>query len=149
MFYIENNSGYNVDTKYVKKCVKVLLKYLNEKRDFSIHFVTKDEIRTLNKEYRGNDDSTDILTFRFQDGEEFPFSDNNDLGDMFISYEDMLDNTLTYSVDEKEELSRLLLHGILHLEGLDHKTNDTNKEEMLIKQESILKELKIKTLKNF
>lgn len=149
MFYIENNSGYNVDTKYVKKCVKVLLKYLNEKRDFSIHFVTKDEIHTLNKEYRGNDDSTDILTFRFQDGEEFPFSDNNDLGDMFISYEDMLDNTLTYSVDEKEELSRLLLHGILHLEGLDHKTNDTNKEEMLIKQESILKELKIKTLKNF
>lgn len=149
MFYIENNSGYNVDTKYVKKCVKVLLKYLNEKRDFSIHFVTKDEIHILNKEYRGNDDSTDILTFRFQDGEEFPFSDNNDLGDMFISYEDMLDNTLTYSVDEKEELSRLLLHGILHLEGLDHKTNDTNKEEMLIKQESILKELKIKTLKNF
>ena len=83
------------------------LEYFDEKGDFSVTFVSDDEIRTLNREYRNIDSPTDILTFRL--------------------------------ADWKDELRRLLLHGLMHLRGWDHSTNDFSAEPMLIEQEKILK----------
>ena len=143
MYYVENETEEKVDLKEVRAILKKIVSYYGEKRDFSVTFVTDSEIQELNKEYREIDAPTDILTFRLDDTPSFPISfededvdflNNEEMGDIFISLDTMRRNAEEFGVREEEELSRLLLHGILHLRGLDHKTNDFEKEEMLKEQ---------------
>ncbi len=142
MHYIEDESG-SVDTAYADSIISRILSYLGEDGDFSLHFISDDEMRDLNREYRGIDDPTDILTFAINDGEAFPSveGEEKELGDIFISIDSMNRNADSLMVDRDEELRRLLVHGILHLRGLDHATNDFASEPMLIEQERIMKEL--------
>ena len=142
MYFIEDEHG-QVDEMNIEKSLDRILSHLGEEGDFSLHFISDDEIRKLNNEYRGKDEPTDVLTFRILDGEEFPSfpGEERELGDIFISPESMRRNAEAFSVSEDEELFRLLLHGILHLQGYDHSTNDFSSEPMLIRQEEIMKEL--------
>ena len=153
MYYVENETEEKVDLKEVRAILKKLVSYYGEKRDFSVTFVTDSEIQELNKEYREIDAPTDILTFRLDDTPSFPISfededvdflNNEEMGDIFISLDTMRRNAEEFGVREEEELSRLLLHGILHLRGLDHKTNDFGKEDMLKEQEEVLTKLSLK-----
>ena len=142
MYYIEPEDFPLLDE--VKEALNKFLKYLHEERDFSVSFVSDEEIRELNKEYRDIDAPTDILTFRLADSDiDFPLGDEEDseTGDIFISMESMRRNAKEFGVSENEELRRLLLHGLLHLRGLDHKSNDFSTEPMLVEQEKILKEI--------
>lgn len=142
MYYIECDDS-RVDEKSVESKLILLLEYLGETRDFSLHFVSDEEIQVMNNDYRSIDSPTDILTFAINDGDDFPILEEEeiDLGDVFISLDSMLRNAEEFKVSEDEELSRLLLHGLLHLRGMDHSTNDFTKEPMLIEQERILKEV--------
>lgn len=112
--------------------------------EFSVTFATEEHMHELNKEYRDIDDSTDILSFAAEDEdpEETPFFVAPDearvLGDMVICPEVMANNAKTFGVDQQEELRRLLIHGVLHLSGENHSTNDPS-EPMLIHQEELLK----------
>lgn len=152
MYYIEFEECSSVDEKLVKDTLELYLNYLKEKRDFSLHFIDDEEMQSLNYEYRGIDSPTDILTFAINDGDDFPilFDDDEiveeeeELGDVFISIDSMHRNALEFGVSDEEELKRLLLHGLLHLRGMDHKTNDFTTEPMLIEQERILSVLKLK-----
>ena len=154
MYYVENETEEKVDLKQVRAILKKIVAYYGEKRDFSVTFVTDNEIQELNREYREIDAPTDILTFRLDDAPSFPISfeeedvdflNNEEMGDIFISLDTMRRNAEEYGVKNEEELSRLLLHGILHLRGLDHKTNDFEKEEMLKEQEEVLTKLSLKS----
>ena len=142
MYYIENEEG-AVDTSEVEKDLDALLAYLDEDGDFSIHFITDEEMRNLNNSFRGKDEPTDILSFAINDGDEFPSmeGEERELGDIFISLESMRRNAESFSVSEDEELDRLLVHGILHLLGRDHATNDFSSEPMLLEQEKMMDEL--------
>ena len=131
--------------EFVRKNLDSFLSYFNETRDFSVTFVSDEEIKNLNREYRNIDLPTDILTFRLADGEDdFPAPEGEDeeMGDIFISLESMKRNASEFGVEENDELRRLLLHGLMHLRGWDHKTNDFNLEPMLIEQERILREIR-------
>ena len=154
MYYVENETEEKVDLKQVRAILKKIVAYYGEKRDFSVTFVTDNEIQELNREYREIDAPTDILTFRLDDAPSFPISfeekdvdflNNEEMGDIFISLDTMRRNAEEFGVKNEEELSRLLLHGILHLRGLDHKTNDFEKEEMLKEQEEVLTKLSLKS----
>ena len=154
MYYVENETEEKVDLKQVRAILKKIVAYYGEKRDFSVTFVTDNEIQELNREYREIDAPTDILTFRLDDAPSFPISfeeedvdflNNEEMGDIFISLDTMSRNAEEFGVKNEEELSRLLLHGILHLRGLDHKTNDFEKEEMLKEQEEVLTKLSLKS----
>ena len=154
MYYVENETEEKVDLKEVRAILKKIVSYYGEKRDFSVTFVTDSEIQELNKEYREIDAPTDILTFRLDETPSFPISfededvdflNNEEMGDIFISLDTMRRNAEEFGVREEEELSRLLLHGILHLRGLDHKTNDFETEEMLKEQEDVLAKLSLKS----
>ena len=142
MYYIENEEG-AVDTSEVEKDLDALLAYLDEDGDFSIHFITDEEMRNLNNSYRGKDEPTDILSFAINDGDEFPSmeGEEREIGDIFISVESMKRNAESFSVSAGEELRRLLVHGLLHLRGMDHSSNDFSSEPMLIEQERIMKAL--------
>ena len=112
--------------------------------EFSVSFIDEDHMNQLNMEFRGIDDSTDILSFAAEDDDGFGFitagTRKRVLGDMLICPEVLKRNALGFNVSETEELRRLLIHGVLHLSGENHQTNDPS-EPMLMKQEEILRKL--------
>ncbi|AEC01697.1 rRNA maturation RNase YbeY [Parasphaerochaeta coccoides] len=115
-----------------------------ENVEMSCSFVSDEEIRRLNAEWRDRDESTDILSFVQEDGEAMPSADGNEwrmLGDLVISPESLKRNSEYFTVSLDEELHRLLVHGMLHLLGDDHATNDPQ-EPMLIRQEEMLRRLR-------
>ena len=145
MFYVEKETEEDIDMKSVNSSLKAITDFLGERRDFSVTFVSDEEISALNREYRNMDNPTDILTFRLDDGEDFPIQweegeepEDEELGDIFISLESMRRNAMEFGCTEEEELKRLLIHGVLHLRGLDHATNDFSTEPMLKEQEEIM-----------
>jgi probable rRNA maturation factor len=109
--------------------------------DLSIALTDDPGIRLLNRDYRGKDEPTDVLSFGqgewFEDGEA---GRRYLAGDIVISLDSLMANSEYFGVDPDLELSRLVLHGILHLNGMDHEDNDPGRP-MLALQEKILEEL--------
>ena len=130
--------------------LKVLLLLKKDKWDLSILLCGDKTIKDLNKIYRGKDEATDILSFALDESRDFPpdegrRSGRHTPGDIVISLETMRKNARRFQVEEDEELRRLLIHGILHLDGMDHKGND-EAEPMLQLQENILATLSKKQI---
>lgn len=98
-------------------------------------------IQELNRTYRGKDEPTDVLSFAQSDEDSFPDPEGEGgfdvLGDIIISLDTLQRNAEYFTVPFKQELQRVIIHGILHLLGEDHRTNDPV-EEMLIRQESLV-----------
>lgn len=122
---------------------KVLAIVGKRKCELSCSFVSDETMRELNHTYRQKDESTDILSFvQSDDDDEFAFTPDEGepevLGDIVISLDAMERNCEAFGVTSEEELRRLLIHGVLHLTGWDHQTNDAD-EPMLVKQEALLK----------
>lgn len=142
-----DNSSYKnlYPAKDVRAFLNKVLKDVNLNNvEFSVSFVTEEHIHKLNKDYRDIDRSTDILSFAVEDDTDVDFilpgEEKRNLGDMLICPEVMNANAEYFNVSESEELKRLLIHGVLHLSGENHNTNDAT-EPMLIHQEEILKRL--------
>ena len=109
---------------------------------FSLSFVCAQTMKENNLAYRGIDDATDILTFAIaQDSDDdFPeIQEEKEWGDILICTQRMKENALRFGCTDTEELVRLIIHGLLHLSGLDHETNDFSCEPMLCRQEDLLK----------
>ncbi|HQB54701.1 MAG TPA: rRNA maturation RNase YbeY [Sphaerochaeta sp.] len=104
--------------------------------EVSVSFVGDATIQQLNRQYRNLDEPTDVLSFPQEEGEGF-FGPVRILGDIVISLDTMERNALLFDVEPSIELQRLLIHGVLHLLGRDHATNE-EREEMLLLQEKIL-----------
>ena len=132
--------------KYVREYLdKVLAELGLNNVEFSVSFIDEDRMHQMNKEFRNIDDSTDILSFAAEDEEDgFTFISagrrKRVLGDILICPQVLSRNAGSFGVTENEELRRLLIHGVLHLSGDNHSTNDPS-EPMLMKQEAVLKKL--------
>jgi len=121
--------------------LKVLEEIKRDNWELSILLCGDKTITALNSQYRNKNEPTDILSFNLgdtvQDGGKTVYLP----GDLVISLDTLRENAQYFDVNEDEELRRLLIHGILHLDGMDHET--TGKEEpMLAFQEEILNRLK-------
>ena len=122
-------------SKAADSFAKSVMKRLGLKNwELSVLFCNNRYIKTLNAQYRNKDESTDILSFPI--GEMSP-SGTYLAGDLVISLDALKENARFFKVSEDEELRRLLVHGILHLSGKDHRTNKA-KEPMLETQEGLL-----------
>ena len=125
---------------YLDDVVKRVLKHEDVKNAcFSIIFVDSNEIQRINKEYRGMDKVTDVISFALEDTKDDIDNDIRVLGDIYICIPRMLEQAEDYGHSIKRELSFLTVHGLLHLLGYDH----MNKEEekvMFALQELILNE---------
>lgn len=112
-----------------------LEKSLSIKKDINIIFVKQDQIRELNREYREKDEVTDLLSFNI-DSEDI-------LGEIYIYPEYIIKDISRENY--KEQIVRILVHGILHLQGYDHKKKfkkiDYKDEPMYIKQEEIVNKI--------
>ncbi|MDR1128830.1 MAG: rRNA maturation RNase YbeY [Treponema sp.] len=107
--------------------------------DLSILLCNDAYIRKLNAQYRGRDEATDVLSFSL--GESCPDGEGGERylpGDIVISLETLEENSRFFEVSFDEELRRVIIHGMLHLSGMDHETNGKS-EPMLLLQEEILK----------
>ncbi|MEO8072923.1 MAG: rRNA maturation RNase YbeY [Acidobacteriota bacterium] len=98
-----------------------------ENRSFTIAFVSDKKMRELNKTFRGKDSTTDVLSFLFE-ADEFD-AENNNLGDIAISLEQAEKQAAENNLDFETEIKQLILHGILHLCGYDHETDDGEMNE--------------------
>ena len=110
--------------------------------DLSVLLCGDKTIKQLNSQYRKKNEATDVLSFEL--GVEEAGEDGNPRclpGDVVISLDTLRENALYFNISEDEELRRLLIHGILHLSGMNHETN-SNTEPMIIRQEFILNKLK-------
>jgi len=102
---------------------------------FSVAFVSDRRMRELNSLFRGKDSTTDVLSFPHEPDEFDPDKDN--LGDIVISAEQAqkqaAENELTLDI----EIKQLILHGLLHLRGYDHETDngEMNAREMELRKE--------------
>ena len=121
----------------VKFCLKVLDKLEIKNWEISIMLCNDLIIKELNFKYRSRNEPTDVLSFT-QDLETV--GDIIYAGDIIISLETIKHNSKRFDVDIDEEFKRVLIHGILHLNGMNHKTNSMD-EEMLTIQEKILQSI--------
>ena len=120
-----------VDTEEIKQQIaKVLSSLDSNEYEISILFIGDQGIRDLNQRFRGVDRSTDVLSFP-QLFEGLPeISGALILGDVAISLETALRQTKKHGLSLEEELTLLLIHGILHLLGYDHEISDQEEELM-------------------
>lgn len=112
---------------------------IDENVQVSISFVGDEEIQRLNKDFRGVDNSTDVLSFPMDD--EFQIEETM-LGDVIINTKRVLEQAKEFGHSNTRELSYLTVHSILHLLGYDH-MEDEDKEIMRSKEKSIMDSLKI------
>lgn len=105
--------------------------------EFSVIVVDNEKIHELNKEFRGIDRPTDVITFALEDNEDFPMMDTRVLGDIYISLDKAKGQAVEYGHSFLRELAFLSIHGFLHLLGYDHMKEDEEKI-MFDKQEEIL-----------
>lgn len=137
-FTINDNYGYQ-DYEYLNSVIERTLKKEKVKNSLcSIIFVDEKEIQEINREYRGIDKVTDVISFAFEDNECVPDSIRM-LGDIYICIPRMKEQAKAYLHSEKRELSFLVVHGLLHLLGYDH-MNAEEESEMFNRQEEILNE---------
>ena len=123
--------GIKVDTRKIKQQIsKILISLDCNEHEISILFVGDQGIRDLNRQFRGIDRPTDVLSFpQFLEGEPEP-PGAPVLGDVAISLETARHQSKGHGLSLGEELILLLIHGILHLLGYDHEISNREEERM-------------------
>jgi probable rRNA maturation factor len=117
---------------------------LNRKGEWSLSviYVTPEQIHEINRDYRGVDRATDVISFAMQDdmSNVLTEEDNYELGDIFINVEAIRDQAELYGHSIRREACFLFCHGLLHLMGYDHMTKEDEKV-MFGLQDEILDEM--------
>lgn len=144
MFEIINET--NEDIKEIDT-INELLNFVIKKENlenclFNIIIVDNDYIHKLNKEYRGIDRPTDVISFALEDEVDNVKLDFRVLGDIYISLDKTYEQAKLYNHSFLRELSFLTIHGVLHLLGYDHMEKE-DEEIMFKKQDELLNEFGI------
>ena len=150
--------------KLLHEVIEAAAKYLNlpEGIELDLSIVSNEEIQVLNRDYRGLDKPTDVLSFALtevtsefdvdfahldlteeaeetEDLEETEFEDEEaipqHLGDIIISYPRAQEQAQDYGHSLDRELAFLAVHGFLHLNGYDHQTEEETQEMFKIQEE--------------
>lgn len=102
--------------------------------EVGVVLVDEHEMREINREHRGRDEPTDVLSFPIDEEDELPGVDRM-LGDVVICVPVLERQARENDVAPGDELVDLLVHGVLHLLGYDH---ETDQGEMLARQDAIV-----------
>lgn len=129
-------------------CYAAEVEQVPDGAEVSISFVDNEQIRIINRDYRGKDQPTDVISFALEEmgegeieiiGADIPPV----LGDIIISVPKAKEQATEYGHSLMRELGFLAVHGFLHLLGYDHETEEEEKE-MFAKQEQILEKYGLK-----
>ena len=133
---VNNLTSYRIDEERLLVLAEKIVK--EEKKEGRIGFalIGKDEIKELNRTYRGKDRTTDVLYF-FYGEEDF-------LGEVILCPEKIEEDA--EGKDFTREFFRVAIHGILHILGYDHEKSKEEEEEMQMKTDSLLDKLQKKQI---
>lgn len=133
MIYLDNQTrGSGLDAPAAARVLERLLEAIGERgSSVSLTFVRDPAMRALNREHRGKDAPTDVLSFPLHPPEAFDRRgatqprDRADgaermLGDVVVSVDTAARQAADYDVPLAREIERLLIHAVLHLAGHDH-----------------------------
>jgi rRNA maturation RNase YbeY len=133
--------SFNYETDFSLENETILSKWISSViseenfREGEINYIFCDDayLLKLNIEFLKHDTLTDIISFDYTMGKEIS-------GDIYISVERVADNAKDFKVDFKTELSRVMVHGVLHYCGYKDKT-ETNEKMMRMKENYYIKSI--------
>lgn len=109
------------EQKIIEWIDKVATSHNKEVGDLTYIFCSDEKILEINNQYLQHDYYTDIITFDYSE-------DNIISGDIFISLDTVKSNSEQFKTEYKEELHRVIIHGILHLSGFSDHTEEEEKQ---------------------
>ena len=123
VFINDEQREHSIDCALLESQGESILLFLGcENQELSVLLANDRKIRTLNKQYRGQDRATDVLSFSQNEEEDNPNS--HLMGDVVISTVTAKRQAAEHGLTVEEEIVLLLIHGILHLLGFDHERSD-------------------------
>jgi metalloprotein, YbeY/UPF0054 family len=130
----------------VRTGIRATLKHINfdTASETSVSFTDNEGIRALNREYRGMDKPTDVLSFPlYEPDEEIEVIEDEsaELGDIVISLERARTQAEEIGNTFEREVMFLCVHSTLHLLGWDHETSAEDEREMFAMQDEIMAEI--------
>ena len=132
----------------IRKAVRTTLKSerFPDNAEVSVTLTDNEEIHVLNREYRGVDRPTDVLSFPMaEDDDDIGDYDMDKnavlLGDIVVSVEKIEEQAKEYMHSFERELAYLVIHSTLHLLGYDHETGGEDEKEMTEKQDKIIESM--------
>lgn len=129
MIELENNTSLNVDEKFLNQIASSMTD-----KHIELIITNEIEIKEINKQHRGIDKSTDVLSFPYEDMPMAP------LGSIVISDSHVINKAKELGHSQDDELALLFIHGLLHLLDYDHEVDNG---EMRLKEEEIIKQFKL------
>lgn len=145
--FIDNRYDVEIDEELIQKLEKcayecLLLEKFPTNVEISLSLVDNEEIHQLNKEYRGKDSSTDVLSFPMLEDFDVLSQELILLGDIIISIPKAQEQALEYGHSFERELCYLTIHSMFHLLGYDH-MEEEDKQIMREKEKEVIKNLNI------
>lgn len=137
---IKNQQTMLIDRPLLRRTVNLILAHVLEsaKPEVSILLLDDSGMAKLNHQYRGRNGPTDVLSFPMYTEEELRDVQPELLGDVVISVETAARQAARAGCPLWEEMSRLLVHGVLHLLGFDHERSASDGRAMRTRERSIL-----------
>ena len=130
----------------VRRCCNAVLQLekFEDSAEVSVSFVDNQQIHEMNKQYRGRDSATDVLSFPM--GENGQYDINHEtgakiLGDIVISVPKAVEQAHNYGHSLSREIAYLTAHSMLHLLGYDHEQGGLERVRMREKEELVMREL--------
>lgn len=130
------NKSYRLNEAFIKRIVSEVLNFIKKRHDAEIEIIFLDDeaIKVLNKTYRRNNSSTDVLSFKIGRRE---FGQKKFLGEVFISLDRAFENSKIFGKCFESEVALYIVHGILHLFGYDDE-NEKDRLRMSKRQSQVL-----------
>jgi probable rRNA maturation factor len=139
MIDLDNQSNLSIDIIAIEKIASFL-----SSKEIELIITDDNTMQSINHEHRGKDYSTDVLSFPL----DSPFIGQNLLGSIVISESFVTKKAILLGHSIQDEFSLLFIHGMLHLLGFDHETDDgemRQKEKKLIEAFDLPKSLIVRT----
>ncbi len=143
-FYNDYNEDFNIYENEYLRITEDIFKKLEIKNNYfiEVNLINNDKIKSINKEYRNIDSSTDVISFAYLDEIEGETKIIGDiplfLGCIYISCDKAKEQACSYGHLLDREMKFLFVHGMLHLLGYDHIEKE-DEEKMFALQEELLK----------
>ncbi len=142
---INHSEKFELDPSRILEIVECIAKVVDIPQFGTIHlaFLSDEEIQVLNREYRWIDRTTDVLSFHYF--EDFSQLKSEDIaGEIILSESRILIQAIDHHHTPREECEILLIHGLLHILGFDHETDEDF--EVMWKYESMIRESQLLTI---
>ncbi len=138
----------------IRRCCHAVLQMENfsGSAEVSVSFISNDEIRLLNAQYRNKDSATDVLSFPLGENGTYDKNENTGafmLGDIVISAERAFEQAELYGHTIQREIAFLTVHSMLHLLGYDHEQGGLQARQMREKEEIVLERLGVSRVESY